>query len=263
MPNMAVPFPDNENARLATLHQYQVMDTPPEEAFDDITYLASFICETPIALMTLIDKDRQWFKSKMGVSLDEMSRDVAFCSYAILQNNVMTVEDATKDSRFAYNPLVMAEPHIRFYAGAPLLTPNGAAIGTLCVVDREPRHLKEEQTKALQALARRIMSGLELRRVSTLLIKMNDELIHENSVRREFEQKQGALISELERANAKVDTLHKLLPVCFDCKCVRDDKGYWDDLENYILKQSQREMQPSLCPKCAKKYFPVDHKALK
>jgi GAF domain-containing protein len=132
--------PANEQQRLATLRGYEILDTEPEAAFDDLTSLASYVCQTPVALISLIDADRQWFKSKVGVSVAETSRDVAFCASAILQPDVFIVSDATQDERFAENPLVVSEPKIRFYAGATLTT-NGQALGTLCVLDRVPREL--------------------------------------------------------------------------------------------------------------------------
>lgn len=158
------PLKKNEARRLKVLWQYDVLDTVPEEVFDDLTELAARICEAPIALISLIDEDRQWFKAKVGVSLNETSRDVSFCAHAIKQEDLFIIPDATQDARFADNPLVKSDPKIRFYAGAPLITPDGYALGTLCVIDKVPRELRAEQKQALRVLARHVMTQLELRR---------------------------------------------------------------------------------------------------
>src|SRR6266446_7217168 len=151
--------PDNEKQRLETLRGYEILDTEPEASFDDLTFLASYLCETPVALISLVDADRQWFKSKVGVSLLETSRDIAFCASAILQPDVFIVPDASQDERFAENPLVVSEPKIRFYAGATLMA-DGEALGTLCVIDQVPRELSPDQLEALRALGRQVQAQL-------------------------------------------------------------------------------------------------------
>jgi PAS domain S-box-containing protein len=161
---MRAALPPNEDARLEALRQLEILDTPPEPEFDDLALIASQICDTPISMITLVDEDRQWFKAKIGVEAQETSRDLAFCAHAILQRGLFVVSDALDDPRFATNPLVTADPKIRFYAGAPLRTADGHALGTLCVVDRTPRHLTEEQKIALLALSRQVEAQLELRR---------------------------------------------------------------------------------------------------
>jgi len=163
----------NEKQRLKVLWQYSVLDTVPEEIFDDLTELAARICEAPIALITLVDENRQWFKSKVGISIQETSRDISFCAHAIKQPELFIVPDATKDARFSHNPLVTSDPKVRFYAGAPLISPDGYALGTLCVIDKVPRELRPGQEQALRILARHVMSQLELRRRALELADAN------------------------------------------------------------------------------------------
>ena len=157
---MKPPLPVNEESRLEALRDYDVLDTPPEQAFDDLARLASYICGTPVAMVSLVDGARQWFKAKVGTEMTETPRDVAFCAHAILQPDLFMVPDAEADERFADNPLVRGEPQVHFYAGVPLITPDGHALGTLCAVDRVPRQLSPEQQDALRALARQAMDQL-------------------------------------------------------------------------------------------------------
>ncbi|WP_433079221.1 GAF domain-containing protein [Dactylosporangium sp. CA-052675] len=163
---MAIPVPSNEADRVSELHAMAVLDTPPETDFDDIVRIASEVCGAPISLVTLVDTERQWFKAKVGdMDLEETPREVAFCAHAIMGRDLMVVPDATADVRFADNPYVTQDDGIRFYAGAPLLTAEGAALGTLCVVDHNPHRLNLDQMKALRALAKQVTELLELRRL--------------------------------------------------------------------------------------------------
>ncbi|MBN8480511.1 MAG: GAF domain-containing sensor histidine kinase [Xanthomonadales bacterium] len=163
-PSGRAPIPRNESARLAALHSYAILDTAAEGAFDDITRIARMVCGTPIAVVNLIDAERQWFKSEIGLGVRETPLDPSICAHAILQDDLFVVPDTRLDERFRRNPLVTGDPKLRFYAGAPLLTPDGHALGTVCVLDLEPRTLDEAQLATLKALARQVMAQLELRR---------------------------------------------------------------------------------------------------
>jgi len=193
----AAAIPKNEVKRLKVLWQYDVLDTVPEEVLDDLTDLAAHICAAPVALISLVDENRQWFKSKVGMSLTETARDISFCAHAILNEDMLVIEDATKDPRFRDNPLVTGSQRIRFYAGAPLVTPDGHALGTLCVLDKKPRKLRPEQRNALRVLAHHVVSQLELRRHTRELA----------------EAREGGkqLKSELARAKAEIERLRRQL----------------------------------------------------
>jgi GAF domain-containing protein len=154
----------DEIRRIAALRQYAVLDTPAEKTLDDITTLAGQICDAPIALISLVDENRQWFKARFGLEITETPRDISFCGHAVHQRDLFIVPDALDDERFAQNPMVRGELGIRFYAGAPLVNEEGIVLGTLCVFDHVPRTLTEQQQQALRVLARHVMTHLELRR---------------------------------------------------------------------------------------------------
>jgi len=194
---MKAPLPKNEAKRLKVLWQYEVLDTVPEEVFDDLTELAAHICEAPVALISLVDEQRQWFKSRVGISTRETTRDISFCAHAILQDGLFVISDATKDPRFRTNPLVTGAQKIRFYAGVPLRSPDGYALGTLCVLDQKPRQLRPPQKRALLVLARHVETQLELRRHAKEL-----------AAAREQGDRQQA---ELARAQVEIGKLRKQL----------------------------------------------------
>lgn len=211
--------------RLAALRVYDIMDTPPEEVFDDLTRLTTFICGTPMASVTLLDTERQWFKSSVGLTDRETPIGQSFCAHAIQQEKVFLVPDAALDARFAANPLVTGNPNIRFYAGAPLITPEGVPLGTLCAIDRRPRELSVAQQDALAALARQVMWALELRKT----------------------------LKDLRRSQAEKEALEGLLPMCAWCRKVRDDESFWSGVEEYIVAHSELRFSHGVCPECAER----------
>jgi anti-sigma regulatory factor (Ser/Thr protein kinase) len=201
----------SEADRLAALQRYQILDTAPEQAFDDLALLASQICGTPIATITLIDADRQWFKARIGIPVQETPRSISFCARAIGKDELFVIPDARDDERFRDNPFVTGEPRIRFYAGAPLLTPDGFALGTLCVADVVPRTLTPGQTRALDALRRQVQAQLALR----ANLRELEGLLAE---RDRADAEQVELIAELRSALDKVGRLSALVPLSSTCQ---------------------------------------------
>ncbi|RZM82446.1 GAF domain-containing protein [Leptolyngbya iicbica] len=225
---MKPPKLKQEAARLEALRQYNILDTPAEAVYDDITALAAYICEAPIALISLVEAHRQWFKSKVGIAVDETSRDVSFCAHAIAQPKPFVIPDALADERFADNQLVTCAPNIRFYAGVPLITPSGEAIGTLCVIDYQPRELSPQQLKTLEALARQVVLQLELRRTS------------------------AQLAASLE----KIHLMEGLVPICAYCKNIRNDEGFWHTVEQFMEAHSDVNFTHGVCDDCMRQQFP-------
>lgn len=206
--------PPPESERLARLRMYRILDTAAERSFDNLTALAGVICGTPIALISLVDERRQWFKARVGLEARETPRSIAFCAHAIQKaDELFVVEDASADGRFASNPLVVGDPRIRFYAGAPLVVAGGAALGTLCVIDHRPRSLTADQRRALEILRDSVVEMMELRR-----------LRHE------------------------VEGLSGLLPVCAWCLSVRDGQGEWQSPSQYLAMATRPTH--SICPSC-------------
>ncbi|MBX7150155.1 PAS domain S-box protein [bacterium] len=374
---MPVPKPRNESQRLESLYRYKILDTDPEQRFDDLAYLASFICNAPVAMINFIDAERQWVKSKIGTDIRETIRDAAFCAHTILQNDLMIVTDATKDERFANNPYVFSGLKVRFYAGATILSSDGHALGTICILDTKPRNLSPEQADALRALSRQVHDQMELRnqlfdlkktlgdrdRIEQslqqneaylneiletsrdgILVEEDEHVVYMNNAyahlfgcsspeelyglhlselaapedierlleygrrrargeeaptlytfkiqrrdnrmpveleasvsnflhekkhhiitfvrditeRRRSELERERLITDLQNALSKVKTLSGLLPICAACKKIRDDKGYWNQIEVYIEQHSEADFSHGICPDCARRLYPED-----
>jgi GAF domain-containing protein len=198
----------DEESRLEALRRYHILDTAPEESFDGITRLASYICKTPISLISFIDGDRQWFKSKVGLTIDQTVRAVSFCDLTIKCDGIMEVADATKHSILEHNPLVVEEPFIRFYAGVPLVSRDGFAVGTLNVIDMRPRRLDEGQKNALEILAREVVALLELRVDSIHRAILNRRLEEQITDR---ERAEGALLESEARWRLLTNVLPALV----------------------------------------------------
>jgi diguanylate cyclase (GGDEF)-like protein len=174
---VADPDAESEARRLQAVQAYGILDTPPELAYDEIVKIASYICDTPTALVCFMDSERNWFKANIGFAATEAPRNLTFCNYVLQKpDEVMVIPDARRDGRFVENPFVTQESGIRFYAGAPLVAPNGEALGTVCVIDSKPRRMKLVQIEALAALSRQVVAQLELRRTNLSLASLNQQL---------------------------------------------------------------------------------------
>jgi hypothetical protein len=170
-------LPKFEELRLADLHLYNILDTPAEKEFDELRELAAHICGCPVSMISIIDRDRQWYKSKQGFDVAETQRDVAFCAHTILEDHLLVVEDMTKDVRFSNHPFVTGEQHVRFYAGAPIISPTGQNLGTICVIDQQPRTLTDAQKRALEILSNQVTKLLELRLKSQVIEERASKLV--------------------------------------------------------------------------------------
>jgi GAF domain-containing protein len=224
--------PEWERARLAALRRYNILDTPTEAEFDDFTQLAAHVCGAPIAVINLIDRDRQWFKSEIGLGVRETPLDISICRHGLF-----VVPDTTLDPRFQHNPLVTGKPHLRFYAGALLESSEGLPLGTVCVLDHQPRRLDEAQGRALLLLARQVMTVLELRLAARALAEKNAELV---------------------AALAEIKTLEGLLPICAQCKKIRDEEqtGHpWVSVESYVQRHTEARFSHGLCPVCQDQFM--------
>ena len=216
-------MPQNEADRLKALEEFRILDTAPEQIFDDLVEIAGQVLGAPVSLITLVDESRQWFKARRGFDRTETPREHAFCAHTILGTAPLVVPDAQRDPRFADNPYVTEGPGIRFYAGAPLRSPDGHALGSLCVVDWTPREFTEAQGRTLEALARQASALLEWRRT----------MLH------------------LADALKRIHSLDGLIPICSTCKDVREEEGRWEKVERFVMDRSTMRFTHGLCPSCA------------
>ena len=219
--------PLDEAERLAALQSYAVLDTDPEPDYDGLTRIVAMLFGAPVALVSLVDERRQWFKSRHGLDATETPRDIAFCAHAIHGDVPYVVPDAAIDERFHDNPLVTGGPKIRFYAGAPLVDTEGFRLGTLCVIDSTPRQPTEEQLAQLQILARQVVRLFELRRAATRLAE----------------------------ALGRVRTLSGLIPICAHWRQVREDDDYWKSVEEYVHEHTGADFTHGICPKCYQEHY--------
>ena len=224
----AAPKPSNEAERLRALSEYRILGTKPEESYDNITSMAAMICHAPIALISLVDQSRQWFKSRVGCDQQQTERDISFCAHTILNPQPLIVEDALFDQRFQDNPLVREDPNIRLYAGFPLNTPNDQRIGTLCVIDRMPKSLTSVQIQVMQRLADQVVTLLELRRRSLDLLE-------------EF---------------CKLQDSKGLICSCSYCRKIRDGSGSWQPFEDYMMRHSTLNFSHGICQGRMSEHFP-------
>ncbi|MES2766178.1 MAG: GAF domain-containing protein [Bacteroidota bacterium] len=219
---MQTDIAENESARLEALDEYRILDTEAEREFDALTKLASFICGTPISLISLVDEKRQWFKSRVGLEAPETPREISFCQYAIRGDGVFEIPNTLEDERFVENPLVTGNPNIRFYAGSPLVNSDGFKLGTLCVIDTIPRELTEEQKKALGTLADEVIARFELRRKETALKEekntleeLNNQLQQKNAELADLNAEKNTILAavthELKNPVAQIIGLSKLM----------------------------------------------------
>ena len=244
----AARIPNNEEERLKVLKKYSILDSLPEEEYDAITKIASSICDTPIALVSIIDEKRQWFKSNHGMETKETHRDLAFCAHSILNpNEIFEVEDATKDERFFDNPLTTDAPNVIFYAGAPLNTSEGYPLGTLCVIDNKPKKLNDTQKEALNLLANQVVRLFELRKGNAKLKSANKDIVKLNDRLNNFAFRlTHDLKSPINNINFLIDVLKEDHFELFKetqaenyFNLIADRISYMDNLINDILAYSK------------------------
>ena len=224
----AASIPFNEADRLHALQEYRILGTQPEQSYNDLTLIAAEVCDTPIALMSLVDENKQWFKAKVGVDVLETPRDWSFCAHAIHTFEPLIVEDALNDQRFHDNPLVCGEPNIRFYGGFPLQNNQDHRIGTLCVIDRTPKSLNKSQIKIMEALARQAVSFLDLRLRAVRLLDSFCNLDHSPNI----------------------------ISTCSYCRKAKNEDGQWQYLDQYLSKRSSLNFSHGVCDACMEDQFP-------
>lgn len=221
------PRPLNEEERLAALERYRILDTPTEDPFEDVVALACALVDVPIALVSLVDRERQWFKARRGLDLAETERSTSFCAWVVYEDAPVVVADARLDERVRDMPVTEGEDGIRFYAGFPLRTRDGLVLGSLCAIDTQPRQISAEQTGHLQRLARMTMQQLHSRRAA----------------------------DDLAEALERVRVIGEMVPVCAYCHRIRDDEAFWGTLEQYLETQAGAQVSHGICPTCASKHF--------
>lgn len=228
-------IPEDEQQRLEALNSYQVLDTETEKEFDDLVQLAADICDTPIALISLVDPNRQWFKAAVGLDAKETPRDIAFCSHAILQKDILEVEDTFLDRRFYDNPLVLDDPNIRFYAGAQLTTPEGYKLGTLCAISDQPKKLTDKQRSSLKTIASEVIARMELHKKLRVMQLLQQQLEQKNQVLDAISQVQQLFIEKTPTQKWFSQMLSGLLAMT-DCEYGFIGQVLYDDANQPYLK---------------------------
>jgi len=229
---MITPIPHNEDARLAALDTYKILDTASEPEYDNIAQLAAKICNTRMSNVAFIDKDRKWYKAKFGTESEFAPRAISICSHTILGSEPLIINDTLEDPVFRNIGMVTKPPHVRFYAGFPLININGFALGTLCVIDTEPKELDETQLSTLKVLTNHLTTLLELRRDSARL---------------------RIALKEKSDAFEKINQLTGILPICSYCKSIRDDDEYWHQVDEFLATHTDASFTHGCCPSCLEK----------
>ncbi len=219
---LSISDDSRESLRLDAVRSCNVLDTEPEQVYNDVVRLVARLFDMPVALVSIVDQHRQWFKARVGIAASQTPREVSFCAHAIRQRTPLIVQDARQDPRFAENPLVTGPANIRFYAGAPLISADGFALGALCAIDHQPRVFSPDDVATLEALARQVVAQLELRRVTA---ELGDALRH-------------------------VRTLQGFLPICAQCRRLREDDSYWELLRTYLDAHPDPQFAGGVCPAC-------------